>query len=277
MALLSKLKRWAGRECRGKPTIFTGGDQMKKLLTVLVAAAMVLSFVGFASAEKLFVATDTNFKPFSFKNSDGDYVGMDLDLWDAVAKKAGLEYEMHPMDFGGIIPGLQTGNIDVAVAGMSVKSSREKVIDFAMPYFRAGLVIMVRPDNTDIKDIGDFKGKTVCTKLATSSVDYIKKNASPAKLTQLPNVSDCFMELLAGGTDAVMFDLPPLADYATNAGKGKVKILAPMHMGHHYAMAVPAGSKVRDKISIAILELSEDGTYDKIYRKWFGKDPEWKP
>ena len=269
--------RRVGRERRGISNIVTGGDQMKKLLTVLVAAAMVLSFVGLASAKKLFVATDTNFKPFSFKNSDGNYVGFDLDLWDAIAKKAGLEYEMHPMDFNGIIPGVQTGNIDVAVAGMSVKSSREKVIDFSFPYFRAGIVIMVRPDNTDIKTIEDFEGKTVCTKLATSSVDYIKDHGKPAKLTQLPNISDCFLELVAGGADAVMFDLPPLADYANNAGKGKVKVVGPLYMGHHYAIGLPAGSDIRDKITIAIIELSEDGTYDKIYKKWFGKDPEWRP
>lgn len=247
---------------------------MKRIISVCVCLAMVLTVLtGLAMAKKVVVATDTNFKPFSFKDKTGTYVGFDVEFWDAIAKELNLDYELQPMDFNGIIPGLQTGNIDVAVAGMSVKSKREEVIDFAFPYYKAGLVIMVRADNTDINSIEDFKGKIVATKLATSSVDFLKSNAQPKELKQFPNISDAFMELAAGGTDVVFFDLPPLADYANTVGKGQVKIVGPLYMGHFYGIGFPQGSPLRDKVSVAILRLMENGTYDKIYKKWFGSEP----
>lgn len=247
---------------------------MRRIILLLLVAAMTLGLAGQSFAKDLTVATDTNFKPFSYKNSEGVYVGFDIDMWEAIAKEANLEYKLQPMDFNGIIPGLQTGNIDVAVAGMSVKAEREEVIDFSLPYYKAGLVIMVRADNNDIQTMEDFKGKVVATKLGTSSVDFLKQNAPAMKeMKQFPNVSDAFMELVAGGCDVVFFDLPPLADYAANAGKGKVKIVGPLYMGHWYGIGFPAGSKVRDKVNVALLKLMESGKYDEIYKKWFGAEP----
>ncbi len=119
---------------------------------------------------------------------------------------------------------------------MSVKSKREEVIDFAFPYYRSGLVIMVRADNKDINTIDDFPGKIVATKQGTSTVDFLKSEGVTPKLKELkiatkqgtstvdflksegltpklkelkkfPNISDAFMELTAGGCDAVLFDL----------------------------------------------------------------------
>lgn len=251
---------------------------MHKISRIMIAALLAvtcLTTISYAK-DKYVVATDTNFKPFSFKNAEGVYTGFDVEFWDAIAKEMKIDYTLQPMDFNGIIPGLQSGNIDAAVAGMSVKSKREEVIDFAFPYYKAGLVIMVRADNKDIMSIEDFAGKVVATKQGTSTVDFLKQEGWTPKLKELkkfPNISDAFMELQAGGCDAVLFDLPPLADFANNAGKGKVVLREPLYMGHYYAIATPAGSALRDQISIGVIRLMENGEYNKIYRKWFGTDP----
>jgi len=69
-----------------------------------------------AADKTLVVATDTAFVPFEFKQ-DGKYTGFDIQLWEAIAKQANLQYKLQPMDFNGIIPGLQTKSIDAALAG----------------------------------------------------------------------------------------------------------------------------------------------------------------
>lgn len=251
---------------------------MRKLISTLTTLVLAVTYMtGVAlSNEKYIVATDTNFKPFSFKNAEGVYTGFDVDFWDAIAREMEIDYTLQPMDFNGIIPGLQGGSIDVAVAGMSVKSKREEVIDFAFPYYKAGLVIMVRADNKDIMSLEDFPGKIIATKQGTSTVDFLKEQGVTPKLKELkkfPNVSDAFLELEAGGCDAVFFDMPPLADYSNNAGKGRVVLRDPLYMGHYYGIATPSGSPLRDKISIGILRLMENGKYAEIHRKWFFTDP----
>lgn len=71
------------------------------------------------------MATDTAFVPFEFKQ-EGKYVGFDIDLWDAIARQLNIDYTLKPMDFSGIIPALQTRNVDVAMAGITITEQRKK-------------------------------------------------------------------------------------------------------------------------------------------------------
>lgn len=225
--------------------------------------------VGTLHAKTLIVGVDANFRPFEFKDDQGNFTGFDVQLWDAIAKDLGLDYKWQTMDFNGLIPALQSKSIDAAIAGITIKSSREEVVDFSYPYYDAGLVILVKADNKDIKTIGDLKGKKVATKLATTSVDFLKsKGIKDIKL--LPNTDNLFMELIIGGVDAVLFDSPPLMYYAKNQGKGKVKVVGPLYQGQSYGIAFPQGSSLREKVSITILKFKENGTYDALYKKWFG-------
>ena len=98
---------------------------MKSVLKVSLAA-LTLAFAvsSHAADKKLVVATDTAFVPFEFKQGD-KYVGFDVDLWAAIAKELKLDYELKPMDFSGIIPALQTKNVDLALAGITITDERK--------------------------------------------------------------------------------------------------------------------------------------------------------
>lgn len=239
----------------------------KSLLCAVICAFIA---VGTVHAKPLIVGVDANFRPFEFKNEKGEFTGFDVQLFDAIARDLGLDYKWQTMDFNGIIPALQSKSIDAAIAGITIKSSREEVVDFSYPYYDAGLVILVKADNDTIKTIADLKGKRVATKLATTSVDYLKEQGIE-NVKLLPNTDNLFMELLAGGVDAVFFDSPPLMYYSQNQGKGKVKVVGPLYQGQSYGIAFPQGSELREDVTKTILKFKEDGTYDKLYTKWFGK------
>ncbi|MFW5635902.1 MAG: glutamine ABC transporter substrate-binding protein GlnH [Thermodesulfobacteriota bacterium] len=246
---------------------------MKKMLRTMVVLAMVVFMTGGAAlAAETVVGVDANFMPFEFK-VDGKLTGFDVDLFEAIAKEIGLDFKWQTMDFNGIIPGLQSKSIDAAIAGITIKSEREKVVDFSHPYYDSGLIILVAADNEDIKVLEDLKGKRVATKLATTSEDHLKKNVDTKELKLLPNTDNLFMELMSGGVDAVFFDSPPLLYFADNQGKGKVKTVGPLYQGQPYGIAFPEGSPLREKVNIALLKFMEDGTYDKLYKKWFGTAP----
>ena len=115
---------------------------MKRVSVLLSALCLALGMTGMAVAAPLVVAHDTNFKPFEFKDSSGQYTGFDIELWDNVAKRAGLEYKFQPMDFNGIIPGLQTGNIDAAIAAMTITPQRQEVVDMSDPYYDTGIMLV---------------------------------------------------------------------------------------------------------------------------------------
>jgi len=242
---------------------------LSKLLgSALTAAALV---GGAAQAETLIVATDTAFVPFEFKQGD-KYVGFDIDMWDAIAKEIGVEYELQPMDFNGILPALQTNNVDVALAGITIKDERKKVIDFSDGYYDSGFMIMVAADS-DITGSADLDGKSLAIKTGTSAADYAKENFTGTKLRQFPNIDNAYLELVTGRVDAAMHDTPNVLYFANTAGKGKVKVVGEQMMAHEYGIGFPKGSELVPQVNQALANMKQDGRYNAIYEKWFGTLP----
>ncbi len=245
---------------------------MKKLAVLILVSSMVF-MSGAAFAEKLNVGTDTAFVPFEYKGKDGEYTGFDIDLWAEIADRIGVEYELRPMDFNGLIPGLTTGNLDAALAAIFITSAREEKIDFSHPYFRAGLKVMVPADNTDIKGPADLKDKVVAVKLGTATVDYVE-TLGAKKIVKFPNIDQAYLEVVTGGADAAMHDTPNVLYYIKTAGEGRVKAVGPDVKAAQYGIAFPQGSELREKANIALLKMMEDGTYAELYKKWFDAEPE---
>ena len=94
--------------------------KLRQLFFAALTAIFVSASIQMAQAADLVVATDTAFVPFEFKEGD-KYVGFDIDMWDEIAKEIGVTYKLQPMDFNGIIPALQTKQVDVALAGITIK------------------------------------------------------------------------------------------------------------------------------------------------------------
>ncbi|WP_028572909.1 glutamine ABC transporter substrate-binding protein GlnH [Desulfonatronum lacustre] len=248
---------------------------MKKLIgCVVVALLLTLGLLsGPAAAKKLVVAVDTAFVPFEFRDpKTGEYTGFDIDLWAAIAEELGVEYELQPMDFAGIVPALQTGSIDAALAGITITSAREKVVDFSHPYYDSGLTLMVRSDNEEIKGPEDVAGKRIAVRTGTTS-DNHAPSLNPSEIIKFPNIEQAYMELRTGRVDVAMHDTPNVLYYITTAGEGAVKAVGPRMQAQSYGIGFPLGSKLRNDVNVAFLELVENGRYAKIYRKWFGQDP----
>jgi len=236
-----------------------------------LAIALALPASNAAAQDKeLLVATDTAFVPFEFKQ-DGKYTGFDIELWEAVAKEAGLKYSLRPMDFNGIIPGLQTRNLDVALAGITIRDDRKKVIDFSDPYYESGLALLVNNDNNDIKTASDLDGKLVAVKIGTATVDYLQENVPGAKLKLFPNIDNAFLELATGRVDAVVHDTPNLQYFAKTGGQGRVKVVGSLKSGDFYGIAFPKGSELVPAVNKALATIKSNGQYDAIYEKWFGQ------
>jgi len=239
----------------------------------LAAIAFTLSCATQAAGKELLIATDTAFVPFEFKQGN-EYVGFDIDLWAAIAKELGVTYQLKPMDFNGIIPALQTRNVDAALAGITIKEERKQVIDFSDGYYDSGFLLMVKSDNDSIKGEADLAGKTVAVKAGTSAADYAKAHFKAKELRQFPNIDNAYLELRTGRVDAAMHDTPNVLYYIKTAGDGQVKTVGTQMMAQQYGIGFPKGSELREPVNAALKKLREDGTYARIYEKWFGTQPQ---
>jgi glutamine transport system substrate-binding protein len=256
---------------------------MKKfgLFSLVLILVLVISACGTSNSagekskkEKVYkVGVDTTYPPFEYKDGN-DYKGIDIDLIKAIAKKEGFKIELNPMDFGGIIPAMQANQLDVAIAGMSITDERKKIVDFSDPYFDAGLIVVVKSDNKDIKSADDLKGKTVAVKKGTSGAKYALDNAAKLgiQVVQFNDSPAMFQEVSNGNADALLEDYPVIT-YAIAQKDLGLKTVGDRLNGDQYGIAVLKGQNkdVMEKINKGLAELKKDGTYDKIIETYLGK------
>ncbi|WP_435104938.1 transporter substrate-binding domain-containing protein [Arhodomonas sp. AD133] len=253
----------------------------KPFRTISLAACLAVSlgFAGTAGAQEdkptLQAVTDPSFVPFEMMDQDsGEMVGFDMDILAEVAKRAGFDYKLRTMDFNGIIPALQTGNADVAIAGITITEEREQIVDFTDPYYDSGLRILRNAGDESITELSDLEGKKVGVKIGSTSYDFLKQELSDsADVTPYPGSSDMYMALLGGNVDAVFYDAPNVAYFARTKGGDKVETVGPLYQGQQYGLAFVDGSEWVDDANEALASMREDGTYAEIYEKWFGEAP----
>lgn len=243
---------------------------LKKFLTATAVATAALCSTTVA-AKELLVAVDTAFVPFEFKQGD-EYVGFDIDIWDAIAGELGVTYRLQPMDFNGILPAIQTRNVDVALAGITITEERAKAIDFSDGYYDSGFLLMV-PTDSDITSVDDLGGKVLALRMGTSAAQYSQEHFKDTELRMFPNIDNAYLELQTGRVDAAMHDTPNVLYYIKTAGQGRVKAVGEQLMAHEYGIAFPKGSELVPQVNAALAKIKEDGRYAEIYQKWFGTEP----
>lgn len=259
------------------------GSPMKKLHVVagLLAGLMMMVAAGCgggsqqASKEQkvLKVGTEPTFAPFEFQEKDSkEFAGFDMDLARALGKKMGMKVEIQNMGFDALIPALNSGNIDMVAAGMSITDERKKAVTFSDPYYTSGLTIVVTKDNNEIKSLKDLEGKKIAVQIGTTGADKAAK-VPGAKVTSFNTNAEVFLELENKGVDAVIIDKPVAAYYMTKEGKDKDKMVGETMDAESYGFAFKKDSKLAADVNKALAELKKDGEYDKIYTKWFGKAP----
>lgn len=248
----------------------------RQLKTASLAASVAfgLGLAGVASADNhvLEVVTDPSFVPFEMMDQEtGEMVGFDMDIISELAERAGFEYNLRTMDFNGIIPAVQTGNVDIAIAGITITEEREEVVDFSDPYYDSGLRILVGANDDSVADLEDLKGKKIGTKVGSTSYDFLEKNlGDEADITPYPGSSDMYMALLGGSVDAVFYDAPNVGYFSKTRGEGRVKVVGDLYEGQQYGIAFADGSEWVEPVNEALAAMKEDGTYDEIHAKWFG-------
>lgn len=242
-------------------------------------SAFLFGAVGSASAaEPLRVATNAVFPPFEFYDSKtGGMQGYEIDLIKAMAEAMGRELKLEQMGFDAIIPAIISGTIDAGASGFSITPERGKRVNFTMPFYQSGLTILVAKGSEGaIKGFDDLKGKKISVQIGTTSQTFAKK-IEGAEVSTFNNAGDAILNLVGGNCDAVNND-KPVTDYILSQNKSlaeKTVHLPVLATADNFAMVTAKNNKALcDEMNAAMKKLKADGTFDKIYQKWFGRAPE---
>lgn len=247
--------------------------------TVIAVALLLSAVAGLVAADAdqptLRVLTNPSFIPFEMLDYEtGEMVGFDMAILAEVAERAGFDYTINTMSFRSIIPALQIGTADMAIAGITITPERERVVDFSIPYFRSSLRILVRSQNDDIHTLADLKGRSISTKIGSTSYKLLHRRFGPGTtIKSYTRTATMYYAVMSGVVDAAVYDAPNMLYFARKRGRGKVKVVGPQYAQQAYGIAFVEGSPWIDDVNAALRAMKQDGTYARIYRKWFHQPP----
>ncbi len=248
---------------------------MKKIMSIVLILALVVSFAacgdsGESTGEKYIIATDTTFAPFEFQNEDGEFVGIDLDLLEAISKDQGFEYELSPLGFNAAVQALEAKQVDGVIAGMSITDERKEKFDFSNPYFDSGVVMAVAADNEDITSYEDLKGQKVAVKTGTEGAAFAEsiKDQYGFTIVNFDDSANLYEDVKAGGTVACFEDYPVMG-YAISQDIG-LKMVTEKEQGSSYGFAVSKGenAELLEKFNTGLQNLIDSGEYQDILDKY---------
>ena len=210
------------------------------------------------TAGKLTVATSPDFAPYEFyavdESGTPQLAGFDIALAQYIADYIGLELEVVPVDFDGVLMELQTKAVDLGVAGLSPDPKRESIMDFSDIYYEGGQSFVCTQANKDkFKSLEDVNvaGLEVAAQTGSIQVDLAQTNSPDADIIQLTKVTDIVAELLAGKLDGAYIETAVAESYAKNYPELCVVLDVPYDGAEGSAIGV---SKGNDALKAAVNE-----------------------
>lgn len=277
---------------------------MKNILISSIAVLFVIStaVTGLAAPyKKITIATEGAYAPWNFTNSSGQLDGFEIELAADLCKRMGVEYEMVPQAWDGIVPSLQAGKYDAIMAGMSITEKRKNAVSFSRYYAATPSVFIVLKGNgfddlkTDVDAItldqvspeedaamavlsDKFGGKTIGVQAATIQERFLQQYLGKSvEIKSYDTQENLELDLQSGRIDAALgamsYWVPRLNDEKGRDFKMVGPGMTKGPFGEGVGVAVRQSDKeLADMFSKAINEAIADGTLSRLATKWFTFD-----
>lgn len=237
---------------------------------------------GLMTPGTLVVGMNLQYKPEMYLDDDGNPVGYDVDLLNALAADMGVELQIENLDFNGLIPGLQAGQFDMVSVGFGATDERKKVISFTRGYVPYATILAVRKGESLGSTIEDFNkpGVTIMALQGSTSEQLGLETFPEATINALPDQNAALLEVVSGRADAIIVE-----DVIVNQFNGSngdtlevVDLAEPLSL-YYGAWAVQKDNQVLiDRLNEFLCKVQNDGTMEELYTKWMAPTlPEMPP
>ena len=264
----------------------------KKIISLVMASMMAILALGCGSSSattnestdtaksgistvtegKLTVATSPDFAPYEFyavdESGNPQLAGFDIALAQYIADYLGLELEIVPVDFDGVLMELQTKAVDLGVAGLSPDPKRESIMDFSDIYYEGGQSFVCTQANKDkFTSLADVNaaGLEIGAQTGSIQVDLAQTNSPDADIIQLTKVTDIVAELIAGKLDGAYIETAVAESYAKNYPDLCIVLDVPYDGAEGSAIGVSKGNDaLKAAVNEAIKSAIESGKMDEF-------------
>lgn len=243
---------------------------MKIVRKWLVIGGMLLSLMAcsdqISDASTIRFATSAEYPPFEYIEN-GKLRGFDIDLATLIAKEMGKEAIFEDMNFNEIFSALQKGNVDAAIATITITPERESLFGVSTPYYFSAIVAVYK--DTVINSKEDLYNKKVACQKGTTLETWLKNN-NIQKIILVNNNYEAIQALEANKIDVILMDAAQGATLSKKYSELFYQIVD--HSEEGYAILTPKKSPLLAPINKAILKLIQDGSISELQDKWLTSD-----
>jgi polar amino acid transport system substrate-binding protein len=245
--------------------------------TLTVAGCLGGGGGGGGGNQQIVAGTAPGFPPFEMKNDQGDLVGFDIDLLEAVVGETDYSLsEWKTFEFSSLIPALQNDRIDVIAAAMTINEERKKTISFSDPYYNADQSVLVRKGGDfQPSKLNDLGGRTVGAQEGTTGAGVVKNqlikpgNLKQSNFNTYGNYVFAIEDLENGNIDAVVLDKPVAQTFASQRD---VEVAFVYETGERYGFGIRQdASELQSALNSGLSAVEENGTYKEIRNEWFSQ------
>ncbi|MDQ0851885.1 polar amino acid transport system substrate-binding protein [Arthrobacter sp. B3I9] len=218
------------------------------------------------------VASLGDSKPYTFTDAQGNFTGFDVELFKDVAHRAGVDNVVFTgQDFSAILPAVSNGQFDVGVAAIGITDKRKQTVDFSDGYL-AGYLTVITGKDSGIKDANGLSGKRLGVVQGSLQEAYAVKNFSSASLVRFPDNNTAIAAVNSGAVDAHFLDYEAAKAYEAQYGLVSAADIPSFDAPAGFAIA-KGKTAFKDALNKGLKAAMEDGTWKKLYQKWFPGSP----
>jgi len=228
---------------------------------------------GTAGGPVLRIGMELSYPPFEMQDAAGNPDGVGVRMAEALATHLGRPLQIVPMGFNGLIPALQTGNVDLVLSSLTANDERRKEIDFSEPYAFTGLALLVRK-GSNIKSVDDLKtpGRVVAAKSATTGETWAIANLPDAKRAIFEEQTACVQEVAQGRADAFIYDQLSIFGYA-QANRDTTEGLLRPFVEESWAIGVAKGNDaLRQQVNQFLVAFRADKGFEKLAERYLKEE-----
>ncbi len=250
---------------------------MKKFLLVMILAITSLSVAACGQNDDVLrVAMDLRYPPFETVNTSNDPEGISVDIALAFGEFLGVEVEIVNTEFSSIIPALEAGEVDIAIASMSITEARKVSVDFSDPYFYFKIITLVNKDFATTN--GLTEDSTVEDILAIENARYVGiasqvSSSIPQsygkEVTEATDLGTAVESVAQGTADVLLMSANPVVD-GYKANPTTTMVVWDPFVASPIGMAVKKGNtELIEKANEFIATFNDDGgLYDVLKGTW---------
>ena len=249
---------------------------MRMLIALLVVAVLATPVDAQSTLDtvkkrgKLVAGVKTDFPPFGTVDAGGKNVGFDVDVAHRFARALfndEQQVELVAVTSGNRIPFLQSGKIDIIIATVTITDERRQVVEFSDPYFMSGSLILV-PKASTVKSLDDLGGKTVAVVQGAIQDKDVEQLQPKANRLKFGKVSEAVLAVKGGRADAYVHD--DIVILSLTRENADLKAVGKTFVPRPYGIAVRKGdTEFINWVNAELKKMHADGTYDRLWKKYF--------